>query len=76
MIETLIFPLKIGYAQGQRVHEDIMDMLDREAENSDSLEGFMLLHSIAGGTGSGLGSYVLASTISYSFYHSPNVGFN
>ena len=36
-----------------------MDMIDREADGSDSLEGFVLIHSIAGGTGSGLGSYLL-----------------
>jgi hypothetical protein len=30
-----------------------MDMVDREADGSDSLEGFVLCHSIAGGTGSG-----------------------
>jgi len=48
-----------GYATGERIYDDIMDMLDRETEGSDSLEGFMLMHSIAGGTGSGLGSYVL-----------------
>ena len=34
-------------------------MLDREADGSDSLEGFLLCHSTAGGTGSGLGSYLL-----------------
>lgn len=34
-------------------------MIEREAEGSDSLEGFQLIHSIAGGTGSGLGSYLL-----------------
>ena len=50
-------------------------MIDREADGSDSLEvplhpnpirpsphlwqGFMLLHSIAGGTGSGCGSFLL-----------------
>ena len=46
-------------------------MIDREADGSDSLEvlcnfnnfinlkGFLLLHSIAGGTGSGCGSYLL-----------------
>lgn len=33
--------------------------MDREADNSDSLEGFILCHSIAGGTGSGMGSFVL-----------------
>ncbi|KAI5479362.1 hypothetical protein MNV49_003696 [Pseudohyphozyma bogoriensis] len=48
-----------GYAAGERVYEDVMEMIDREAEGSDSLEGFLLLHSIAGGTGSGLGSYLL-----------------
>lgn len=34
-------------------------MLDREAEGSDSLSGFFLTHSIAGGSGSGLGSLLL-----------------
>ncbi|KAG5056262.1 hypothetical protein JHK85_008772 [Glycine max] len=48
-----------GYDQGQHVEEEIMDMIDREADGSDSLEGFVLCHSIAGGTGSGMGSYLL-----------------
>ncbi|KAL2913696.1 gamma-tubulin [Polyrhizophydium stewartii] len=48
-----------GYDQAGKTHEDIIEMIDREADGSDSLEGFMLLHSIAGGTGSGLGSYLL-----------------
>ncbi|KAJ3298245.1 gamma-tubulin [Borealophlyctis nickersoniae] len=48
-----------GYSQGEKIHEDIIEMIDREADGSESLEGFMLLHSIAGGTGSGLGSYLL-----------------
>lgn len=48
-----------GYSMGEAVSEDVMDMIDREADGSDSLEGFMLLHSIAGGTGSGMGSFLL-----------------
>ncbi|KND86652.1 Tubulin gamma chain [Tolypocladium ophioglossoides CBS 100239] len=48
-----------GYQSGEAVYEDIMAMIDREADGSDSLEGFMMLHSIAGGTGSGLGSFLL-----------------
>lgn len=48
-----------GYSMGETVQEEVLDMIDREADGSDSLEGFMLLHSIAGGTGSGLGSYLL-----------------
>jgi tubulin gamma len=41
------------------MQEEFLDMLDREADGSDSLEGFVLCHSIAGGTGSGMGSYLL-----------------
>jgi len=48
-----------GYNQGDSLFEDILEIIDREAENSDSLEGFQLCHSIAGGTGSGVGSLVL-----------------
>lgn len=48
-----------GYAMGASVEEEVMEMIEREAGDSDSLEGFMLLHSIAGGTGSGLGSFLL-----------------
>ena len=34
-------------------------MIEREAEGTDHLEGFILTHSISGGTSSGLGSYIL-----------------
>lgn len=54
---------------GRSYREETMDILTREAENSDSLEvgyydlflsqGFMVMHSIAGGTGSGMGSFLL-----------------
>ncbi|KAF5842575.1 gamma tubulin [Dunaliella salina] len=48
-----------GYTQGEAVQETLLDMFDREAEYCDSLEGFTMAHSIAGGTGSGMGSYLL-----------------
>ncbi|EME49405.1 hypothetical protein DOTSEDRAFT_76722 [Dothistroma septosporum NZE10] len=58
-----------GYDMGGQVSDEVLDMINREADGSDSLEfghavsdaaqGFMLLHSIAGGTGSGLGSFLL-----------------
>lgn len=48
-----------GFRQGEQHHDEVLDMIDREADNSDSLEGFVLCHSIAGGTGSGMGSYLL-----------------
>lgn len=48
-----------GYEQGEKVVEELIEMIDREADGSDSLEGFVFCHSIAGGTGSGLGSFLL-----------------
>ena len=48
-----------GFEQGEQHHEELMEIIDREADNSESLEGFVFCHSIAGGTGSGMGSYLL-----------------
>ena len=38
-----------GYRQGEEHHEAVLEMIDREADGSDSLEGFVMCHSIAGG---------------------------
>ena len=57
MIKTnkhLLFPVL-----GEEHKDHVMEMIEREADGSDSLEGFVLCHSIAGGTGSGMGSYML-----------------
>lgn len=48
-----------GYAHAEASRDEIEEILDREADASDSLEGFILTHSINGGTGSGFGSYIL-----------------
>lgn len=48
-----------GYCEGEKYYEDIIDMIDREADGSDSLEGFVMTHSTAGGTGSGFGLFLL-----------------
>jgi len=41
------------------VEDTLLEMIEREADGSDSLEGFLLIHSVAGGTGSGMGSFIL-----------------
>ena len=38
-----------------------MEAVRRQAEDADSLQGFVLTHSLGGGTGSGLGSYILGA---------------
>jgi tubulin gamma len=49
----------VGYNEAEKVQDEVLEMIDREADGSDSLEGFLLTHSIAGGTGSGFGAYLL-----------------
>lgn len=44
---------------GPQYGDSIMDLFRMEAEQCDSLQGALLLHSLGGGTGSGLGSYLL-----------------
>merc|ERR1712023_181651 len=46
-------------SQSEKKVEQLMEIINREADGSDSLEGFMMCHSIAGGTGSGMGSHIL-----------------
>jgi hypothetical protein len=46
-----------GY--GPQYHEALLGRMRAAAEAADSLQGFLLLHSLGGGTGSGLGTYLL-----------------
>lgn len=50
-----------GFQGARQAAAAIADAIQREAEGCDTLEGFNVLHSVAGGTGSGVGSHVLAS---------------
>jgi tubulin delta len=42
--------------QGMALYEKTMEVLRKEVERSDFFLGVVLVHSLAGGTGSGLGS--------------------
>ncbi|GAN04418.1 conserved hypothetical protein [Mucor ambiguus] len=48
------------YTEGAELVENIMDVVRKEAEGTDCLQGFQLAHSLGGGTGSGLGSLLLS----------------
>lgn len=50
-----------GYYEGESMLEEILEAVDKEVESCDQLDGFMLFHSIGGGTGSGCGSLLLTS---------------
>ncbi|NKC16569.1 MAG: hypothetical protein GKR94_31530 [Gammaproteobacteria bacterium] len=48
------------YTEGAELVDEIMDVVRRETEACDSPQGFILFHSIGGGTGSGLGTLLLS----------------
>eukprot|EP00435_Cladocopium_sp_Y103_P069060 s218_g32.t1 len=51
-----------GYhVYGPTYRESIQEKVRKSAEQCDSLQCFFLLHSLGGGTGSGLGTYILES---------------
>ena len=48
-----------GYCRhGGQASEDLMEMVQRQVERCDRLDGFLILMSVAGGTGSGVGAKV------------------
>ncbi|KAK6191522.1 hypothetical protein SNE40_003187 [Patella caerulea] len=48
-----------GYCvHGPNVKETVMEMVQKEAEKCDRLSGFLSLLSLAGGTGSGVGTFI------------------
>lgn len=48
-----------GYDYGTENQDQFINMIDREIDATENFEGFQLIHSVAGGTGSGLGSNLL-----------------
>lgn len=48
-----------GHSYASQHQEELLNLIDREMDKCDNLSTFQLFHSVAGGTGSGVGSYVL-----------------
>jgi len=49
-----------GYnVEGERVIDQIMNTVDSAVEKTKSLQGFLITHSIGGGSGSGLGALII-----------------
>ncbi|KAK3259389.1 hypothetical protein CYMTET_31610, partial [Cymbomonas tetramitiformis] len=46
-----------GY--GPKYADDLLEKIRRPVEQSESLQSFLMLHSLGGGTGSGVGTYIL-----------------
>ena len=47
------------YTEGAELVDSVLDVMRAEAEGCDCLQGFQLVHSLGGGTGSGMGTLLL-----------------
>ena len=48
------------YTEGAEVVDHVLDVLRKEAENCENVQGLQLVHSLGGGTGSGMGSLLIS----------------
>lgn len=48
-----------GHDYASQHEDELINLIDRELDKCDNLSAFQLFHSVAGGTGSGVGSYLL-----------------
>ncbi|KAH0505868.1 Tubulin beta-7 chain [Microtus ochrogaster] len=47
------------YTEGAELVDSVLDVVRKEAESCDCLQGFQLTHSLGGGTGSGMGTLLI-----------------
>jgi len=48
------------YTEGAELIDSVLDVVRQECESSDCLQGFQITHSLGGGTGSGMGTLLIA----------------
>ena len=48
------------YTEGAELVDTIMDVVRKETESCDSLQGFQITHSLGGGTGAGMGTLLIS----------------
>ncbi|KAI9197070.1 tubulin beta-4 chain [Polychytrium aggregatum] len=48
------------YTEGAELVENVLEVIRKEAEHVDALQGFQMTHSLGGGTGSGMGSLLVS----------------
>jgi tubulin beta len=49
-----------AFSPGAELVDSVLDVVRKEAEATDCLQGFQITHSLGGGTGSGMGTLMLA----------------
>ncbi len=73
------------YTEGAELVDSVLDVVRKESESCDCLQGFQLTHSLGGGTGSGMGTLLISKIreeypdrimMTFSVVPSPKVEFN
>ena len=71
------------YTEGAELVDSVLDVVRKEAESCDCLQGFQMTHSLGGGTGSGMGTLLISKIreeypdrimMTFSVVPSPKVG--
>ncbi|KAJ9674992.1 hypothetical protein PVL29_024103 [Vitis rotundifolia] len=70
------------YTEGAELIDAVLDVVRKEAENCDCMQGFQVCHSLGGGTGSGMGTLLISKMreeypdrmmLTFSVFPSPKV---
>ncbi|OAE20114.1 hypothetical protein AXG93_3818s1120 [Marchantia polymorpha subsp. ruderalis] len=70
------------YTEGAELIDSVLDVVRKEAESCDCLQGFQVCHSLGGGTGSGMGTLLISKIreeypdrmmLTFSVFPSPKV---
>ncbi|KAK9671173.1 hypothetical protein RND81_12G010900 [Saponaria officinalis] len=70
------------YTEGAELIDSVLDVVRKEAENCDCLQGFQVCHSLGGGMGSGMGTLLISKIreeypdrmmLTFSVFPSPKV---
>merc|ERR1719345_562265 len=48
------------YTEGAELIDSVLDVVRKEAQGCDCLQGFQVTHSLGGGTGSGMGTLLIS----------------
>jgi hypothetical protein len=58
--QIFIQMLMNSYTEGAELVDQVLDVVRREAEACDCLQGFQITHSLGGGTGAGMGTLLIS----------------
>ena len=55
-----ILNIPFPFFAGAELVDSVLDVIRKEAESCDCLQGFQMTHSLGGGTGSGMGTLLIS----------------